>query len=71
MEEKIMQWISSILRVSVTRDSSRGNTEQWDSLRHLQIVSGLEEEFGIDIPIDKVAEIVSVADILRYAESGK
>ena len=66
-----MQWISSILRVSVTRDSSRGNTEQWDSLRHLQIVSGLEEEFGIDIPIDKVAEIVSVADILRYAESGK
>ncbi len=71
MEEKIIQWISSILRVSVTRDSSRGNTEQWDSLRHLQIVSGLEEEFGIDIPIDKVAEIVSVADILRYAESGK
>ena len=71
MEEKIIQWISSILLVSVTRDSSRGNTEQWDSLRHLQIVSGLEEEFGIDIPIDKVAEILSVSDILRYVESVK
>jgi len=71
MEEKIIQWISSILRVSVTRDSSRGNTEQWDSLRHLQIIAGLEEEFGIDIPIDKVAEILSVSDILRYVESVK
>ena len=71
MEEKIIQWISSILRVSVTRNSSRGNTEQWDSLRHLQIIAGLEEEFGIDIPIDKVAEILSVSDILRYVESGQ
>ncbi|HOZ13112.1 MAG TPA: acyl carrier protein [Thermotogota bacterium] len=71
MEEKIIQWVSSILHVKVTRDSSRGNTEQWDSLRHLQIIAGLEEEFGIDIPIDKVAEILSVSDILRFAESGQ
>ncbi len=71
MEEKIIQWISSILRAPVTRNSSRGNTEQWDSLRHLQIIAGLEEEFGIDIPIDKVAEILSVSDILRYVESGQ
>ncbi len=66
-----MLWISSILRVTVTRSSSRANTEQWDSLRHLQIVSGLEEEFGIDIPIEKVAEIVSISDILQYVESEK
>jgi len=54
--------------VTVTRDTTRQNTEQWDSLRHLQIIAGLEEEFGIDVPLENVAEILSVPDILRYVE---
>jgi acyl carrier protein len=69
MEENIISWISSILKVPVMRDSSRESVPQWDSLRHLQIISGLEEEFGIDIPIDKVAEVSSVSDILRFSKS--
>ena len=68
MEERILQWLSTILRVTVTRDTTRQNTEQWGSLHHLQIIAGLEEEFGIDVPLENVAEILSVPDILRYVE---
>lgn len=33
------------------------STEAWDSLKHLQLVSRLEEEFGIELPVDDVIDM--------------
>jgi acyl carrier protein len=30
------------------------STDAWDSLKHLQLVSRFEEEFGIELPVDDV-----------------
>lgn len=38
----------------VNDDTAYNSFEPWDSLKHLRIVSNLEEEFSIDIDMDDV-----------------
>ena len=33
--------------------------EQWDSLRHMNLVLSIEDEFGITIPDEEAADITS------------
>ena len=58
--------ISEILGQDITAETSMDNTEGWDSLKTLQIVMALDE-MGKPIPIERIAEIRTVADILRFA----
>jgi acyl carrier protein len=37
----------------------------WDSLRHLQLVMALEQRYGLQIDTGRIAEITSVADVIR------
>ena len=37
----------------------------WDSLKTLQIVMSLDEA-GFSIPLEKIAEVRSVADLIRF-----
>lgn len=59
---KIKQVMSAIFDVSVDTiadDASIDNIENWDSLRHLNLILALEEEFGISIPDDEVGNLVN------------
>lgn len=67
MEDKILACISKVLKEPVTVDTCRKNTPRWDSIRHLQIIATLEEELGLEIPIEKVAAIKTIADIFEIA----
>jgi len=40
-------------------DASSDNIENWDSLRHLNLILALEEEFGVSIPDDEVGNLVN------------
>ena len=42
----------------------------WDSLKTLQIVMALDEA-GYEIPLEKIAEIKSVRDIMSFAQKGE
>lgn len=71
MEEKIIALITKTLDVpegSITADTKIGEVEKWDSLAHVMLIGALEEELGIEIPIDEAAEMTGVADILKAAE---
>ncbi len=51
-----------------------GNTvaadvEQWDSLRHLIFISGVEQEFGIEFDMDAIARMTRVADLISLIEA--
>jgi acyl carrier protein len=46
-------------------DLSRGDWVAWDSLAHVKLVLALEEEFGVKLSFDQVANIRSVADLKR------
>ena len=43
----------------ITDDSSTDNIEVWDSLRHMNLILALEEEFGITLPDEEVGNLVN------------
>lgn len=70
MKERVIQLIASILQVpagTITEDTRAEDVEQWDSLAHVMIIGGLEEQLGIAIPLEEAAELSSVAEILDKA----
>jgi acyl carrier protein len=44
---------------SIADDASSDNIENWDSLRHLNLILALEEEFGVSIPDEEVGNLVN------------
>jgi acyl carrier protein len=59
---KIKQVMSAVFEIpveSITDYSSSDNIENWDSLRHLNLILALEEEFGVSIPDDEVGNLVN------------
>jgi acyl carrier protein len=63
---QIVDVVSGILGSPVSEDSTVENTAGWDSLKMLQIVMALEEA-GYEVPLEKIAEIKSVRDIVSFA----
>jgi acyl carrier protein len=59
---KILEVMSSVFEVELTslnEDSSIDNIENWDSIRHLNLILALEEEFNITIPDEEVGDLVN------------
>lgn len=52
----------------VTPDLAFGDLPQWDSLGHMEVMMRLEDEFGIEINADTIAELVSIPEITKYIE---
>lgn len=61
-EQKLKEVLSRIFNVSpemITDEASPDTIENWDSLRHMNLVLALEEEFGVEFTDDQVVEILS------------
>ncbi len=50
----------------VTPELAFGDLPQWDSLGHMDVMMRLEEQFGVEINTDTIAELVSVPAICEY-----
>jgi acyl carrier protein len=50
----------------LTEDFSTVDHPEWDSVSMVQIVLAVEQEFGCELDMAQVAQIKSVADILRF-----
>ena len=64
MEAKVTAVASDILGYSVDASSSLSDV---GSLKILQIIMALDEE-GISVPLEKIAKVKSVGDIIAFAE---
>ena len=61
-EDVLKQFIATRLNVDVSainEDSSMDNLPNWDSLRHMNLVLALEEEFKVTIPDEDAGNITS------------
>lgn len=67
--QTILTTASEVLGLPVTEATLMEDTPGWDSLKTLQIVMALDEA-GISIPLEKIAEIRGVADLIRFAGDG-
>ena len=69
MEEKVLEIIKRVLELeSVDATCSQGTCENWDSLRHLNLVVELESEFSTEFEPEEIAAMKSVKDILDILE---
>lgn len=48
---------------AIDRDTSMENQARWDSLRHMNIVFGLEDALGVRFSDDEIAKLTSVKAI--------
>ena len=53
----------------VSPDMAFGDLPQWDSLGHMEVMMRLEEEFGIEITPDTIANLISIPEICAYLEN--
>ena len=71
MFEKVKEMLISQLRlknVEITPESRIKDDLGADSLDVLQMLMTLEEDYGITIPDEKLAEFVTVSDIVAYCD---
>lgn len=69
--DKFIEFIAGVLGVdssTLSGDTSYGSIPKWDSLMHMRMVMEVEEEYGVEIPIDEVPEIKTLKDFYRYIE---
>jgi len=52
----------------VNGELSPENTEYWDSMAHLMLVTAIEEECGIKLTMDEVQSIECVNDMYEIAQ---
>jgi len=57
--KQIMSTVFDVPLETITDDASSDNIENWDSLRHLNLILALEEEFGVTIPDEEVGNMVN------------
>ncbi|MCX6272522.1 MAG: acyl carrier protein [Bacteroidetes bacterium] len=50
-------------------DISQKNCQNWDSLRHLNLIVELETEFDVSIEPEEIAEMKTLQDIVRILQS--
>ena len=53
----------------VTADLAFGDLPQWDSLGHMEVMLRLEEQFGVAIDTDTIAQLISIPEICKYLEA--
>lgn len=67
MEERIKSVMADILTVapeSIDEQSSMNSIERWDSLAQINLVTALEQEFGVSFEVQDIELMTSFADIL-------
>ena len=73
-DEKITALLADALQVpleQVTAELQFGDLPQWDSMGHMEIMLLLEQEYGIEINPDTIADLTSVPVILAYIKDNQ
>ena len=73
-EERIKNAMSAVFEIPVEQikdDSSPDTIESWDSLKHMNLVISLEEEFEIEFTDDEIIEMMNyklISNITKFKD---
>jgi acyl carrier protein len=68
METRIKKIFSNVLDIdieSINNETSADNVKNWDSLKHMNLIIALEEEFDFEFDNDEIADSLSYFSILK------
>ena len=77
MEDKIKQLMADVFLVKIsdiTENTAPDNLLQWDSLAQLNLVTAIEEEFGIILTDEQIIEMLNfklVVEVVNEALQAK
>jgi acyl carrier protein len=72
MHRRIRKVLASVLGMPIDRihdDSSVETVEEWDSLKQINLIMALEEEFSVRFEDDDVMELTSLDRIVKKLEA--
>jgi acyl carrier protein len=52
-------------------DLGIGDVEQWDSVAHLDLMSEIEQEFGVRFDLDEITTMTTLPELLSWLEKAK
>ena len=67
LETVLLTVLATVLKCEVSAETSRQNTPQWDSLKHIEVIFALEDAFGWEFSEAELANLDSVKSILERA----
>ena len=77
MNEKLKGILSKCLNVpavEIGNDFSSEHTKSWDSLRHMEIILAIEEEYQLRFDAEEIPKMISlsiICDIVQSKRSGQ
>ena len=63
VEDRIKNIMSAVFEIStgeINDESSPDTIESWDSLKHMNMVVALEEEFNVQFTDDNITELINM-----------
>jgi len=76
MEERLRKIMADVFLLDINEidaNSSPDSIPQWDSIGHLNLVTAIEEEFGIKIDDEQIVQMLNfklVAEIVKESMKG-
>jgi putative acyl carrier protein len=73
MEEQIVLILSQLLerKINVGEEVSANTEANWDSMKHIEIIMTLEEEFGISFAPEDIPQLKSLSKIIEKVKELK
>jgi len=59
--KKAFEIIANILETDVSKISTENSIAEWDSLAFIQIISTLDDEFNLKLPLETITEQAATA----------
>ena len=74
MDQQIRKIIADVLNVDaavVTDELAVGSIPEWDSVGNLAIISTIEQELGVEFPLEELFDLTSVEAIIDAVNRNK
>ena len=68
MGKNLEELLAELLQISVTKvtaDLTMKDLDVWDSLKHMEVIATLEQQFELQFSFDEIVSMRSVGDIKR------
>lgn len=72
--DRVLHMMADIFGVAADQmnpQSSPDNVETWDSIKHLELVMALEQEFGVQFSPEEIEQLLSVELVASLVEEKK
>jgi acyl carrier protein len=62
--KSVFQKVLAANNITITREMTAQDIEEWDSLRHIQLIGEVEKAFGIKFKLREVLSMKNVGDLI-------